>query len=186
MRKQRVLQRAFGLDDAVVEDVDYDEAVIVSVRPTAKVRNRCGQCVRRSPGYDRGEGCRRWRALDLGTCRGLPRGGAPRVACATHSATVRGDLVLPEHNLIRPWEAPAMGAEAPSGTVPALARSRKFSMSPEAELGDEEVAALVRDGIRPRSRTLPPLCRRIGLPSPPRLAAQLLSRLSRQPDPRTR
>lgn len=91
MRKQRVLQAAFGLDHTVVEGVDYDEAaeaVIVSVRPAAKARQRCGKCARRSPGYDRGEGRRRWRALDLGTCRVFLEAEAPRVACAPHGATV--------------------------------------------------------------------------------------------------
>ena len=91
MRRQSVLRRAFGLNHAVVEGVDYDDAagaVIVSVRPTTKVRNRCGRCGRRSPGYDRGEGRRRWRALDLGTCRVFIEAEAPRVACRTHGATV--------------------------------------------------------------------------------------------------
>jgi len=85
------LQAAFGLDHTVVEGVDYDEAaeaVIVSVRPAAKARQRCGKCARRSPGYDRGEGRRRWRALDLGTCRVFLEAEAPRVACAPHGATV--------------------------------------------------------------------------------------------------
>lgn len=91
MRKKRVLQAAFGLDHAVVEGVDFDDtagAVIVSVRPAAKARGRCGRCGRRSPGYDRGEGRRRWRALDLGTCRVFLEADAPRVACRSHGPTV--------------------------------------------------------------------------------------------------
>lgn len=91
MRKKRVLQAAFGLEHAVAEGVDYDEAaeaLIVSVRPAAKARNRCGRCGRRSPRYDRGEGRRRWRALDLGTCRVYLEAEAPRVACRTHGVTV--------------------------------------------------------------------------------------------------
>ena len=57
MRKKRVLKMAFGLENAVVEGVDFDEvaaALIVSVRPTAKARHRCGRCGRRSPRYDQG------------------------------------------------------------------------------------------------------------------------------------
>jgi hypothetical protein len=53
-----------------VEDVEFDEvkdAIVVSVRPVARARNRCGRCGHRSPRYDNGEGRRRWRALDLGT-----------------------------------------------------------------------------------------------------------------------
>jgi transposase len=91
VRKKRVLQAAFGLDHAVVEDVDFDpmrEAVIISVRPVAKARSRCGRCGRRSPGYDRGEGRRRWRALDLGTTRVFLEAEAPRVACPAHGPTV--------------------------------------------------------------------------------------------------
>ena len=91
MRKKRVLQAAFGLENAVVEGVDVDEvavALIVSVRPTAKARHWCGRCGRRSPGYDRGAGRRRWRALDLGTCRVFLEGDASRVACRDHGPTV--------------------------------------------------------------------------------------------------
>lgn len=47
MRKNRVLRAAFGLENAVVEGADFDElagAVVVSVRPVARVRNRCGRC----------------------------------------------------------------------------------------------------------------------------------------------
>ena len=91
MRRNRVLRAAFGLDHAVVEGLDYDEvaeAVVVSVRPTAKVRNRCGRCGRRCPGYDRGPGRRRWRALDLGTCRVFVEADAPRVRCRSHGVVV--------------------------------------------------------------------------------------------------
>ena len=91
MRKNRVLRAAFGLDNAVIEGLDYDDtagAVIVSVRPSAKARNRCGRCGRRSAGYDRGEGRRRWRALDVGTCRVFIEAEAPRVACRVHGPTV--------------------------------------------------------------------------------------------------
>lgn len=91
MRRNRVLRAAFGLDHAVIEGFDFDEAhqaVVISVRPTAKARNRCGRCGRRSPGYDRGAGRRRWRALDLGTCRVLVEADAPRVACRSHGPTV--------------------------------------------------------------------------------------------------
>jgi transposase len=39
----------------------------VSVRPRYSQRDRCPHCHRRCPGYDLGDGRRRWRALDLGT-----------------------------------------------------------------------------------------------------------------------
>lgn len=91
MRKNRILRAAFGLENAVVEGADFDGlagAVVVSVRPVARVRNRCGRCGRRSPGYDRGEGRRRWRALDLGTTKVFVEADAPRVRCRVHGPTV--------------------------------------------------------------------------------------------------
>ena len=91
MRNKSVWQQAFGLAHAVIEDIKFDdaaEAVIVHARPAAKARGRCGRCGRRSPGYDRGEGRRRWRALDLGTTKVLIEADAPRVRCRTHGPTV--------------------------------------------------------------------------------------------------
>jgi transposase len=74
-----------------VEGVDFDDvaqAIVVSVRPVAKARGRCGRCGRRCPRYDLGEGRRRWRALDLGTTKVLLEAAAPRVRCRTHGVTV--------------------------------------------------------------------------------------------------
>jgi transposase len=91
MRNNRVWQRACGLKRTVVEGVRYDEtadAIVVSARPDAKARNRCGRCGRRSPGYDQGEGRRRWRALDAGTTRVFVEADTPRVSCRTHGPTV--------------------------------------------------------------------------------------------------
>ena len=59
-----------GVEKTVVEEIEYDEDeqfLVAHVRPRARARNRCGRCLRRAPAYDRGEGRRRWRALDLGT-----------------------------------------------------------------------------------------------------------------------
>jgi len=80
-----------GLTGTVVEGVDFDDragAVVVTVRPAAKARNRCGRCRQRSPGYDLGEGRRRWRALDLGTTKVFLEANAPRVRCRRHGVTV--------------------------------------------------------------------------------------------------
>ncbi|MGE5336073.1 MAG: ISL3 family transposase, partial [Nitrososphaerota archaeon] len=69
MRKERVWARLLGLERAVVESVKIDEEgqVVAAVRPHHRERDRCGLCGRRAPGFDLGEGRRRWRALDLGT-----------------------------------------------------------------------------------------------------------------------
>ena len=92
MRQSSVWERACGLTRSVVEDVWFEDAsgvvVVVSVRPNAGARNRCGRCGRRSPRYDRGEGRRRWRALDLGTTKVFIEADAPRVRCRAHGPTV--------------------------------------------------------------------------------------------------
>jgi transposase len=91
VRERSVWRRACGLTRAVVEAVDFDddvEAVIVSVRPAARARGRCGRCGRRSARFDRGEGRRRWRALDLGSTKVFLEADAPRVRCREHGPTV--------------------------------------------------------------------------------------------------
>ena len=63
-QNNRVWERGCGLDRTVVEGVRFDETadtIVVSARPDARARSRCGQCGRRSPGYDSGDGRRRWR-----------------------------------------------------------------------------------------------------------------------------
>ena len=90
MRNARVWQQVLGLAATVIEAVGLDERaeVVVSVRPRKGAARRCGRCGRRSPAYDRGEGRRRWRGLDLGTTRVWLEADAPRVACAVHGPTV--------------------------------------------------------------------------------------------------
>jgi transposase len=80
------------LERAVFEGVmvEKDGSVVVAVRPRARDRSRCGICGRRSPGYDRGEGKRRWRALDLGATRAFVEAEAPRVLCRRHGVVVVG------------------------------------------------------------------------------------------------
>ena len=89
MRGIRVWARLLGLTRAVVEDVFLDgAAVVVCVRPHARERDRCPRCRRRCPGYDWGEGRRRWRALDLGTVQAFVEADAPRVRCRAHGVVV--------------------------------------------------------------------------------------------------
>ncbi len=48
----------------VIDGVEFDdeaEMVVVSVRPRKDAKGRCGICQKRCPGYDQGEGSRRWR-----------------------------------------------------------------------------------------------------------------------------
>ncbi len=90
MRATRVWARLLGLGAAVVEGVNLgDEGeVVVAARPRWHERDRCGICRRRSPGFDLGEGRRRWRALDVGLARAFVEADAPRVRCAEHGVVV--------------------------------------------------------------------------------------------------
>jgi len=95
VRKMSVWQRALGPARPVVETLVFDEdaeAIVVSVRPPKRSRQRRGRCGRRAPWYDRSEGLRRWRALDVGEMRCYAEAEMrcyaeaemPRVACAEH------------------------------------------------------------------------------------------------------
>jgi len=72
VRNARLWEKLLGVNGTVVENVVLDEdaeVVVASVRARKGARGRCGNCRRKCPGYDQGEGRRRWRALDLGTVR---------------------------------------------------------------------------------------------------------------------
>lgn len=91
MRNSSVWRRLLGLVRTVVEQVAFEEEtekIVVSVRPTKGAQRRCGHCGRRSNLYDRGEGRRRWRALDVGELRCYLEAEAPRVNCQKHGPTV--------------------------------------------------------------------------------------------------
>jgi transposase len=90
VRTKRVWARLLGLGAAVVEEVNFgDEGeVVVAARPRWHQLDRCGICRRRSPGFDLGEGRRRWRALDLGTTLAYVEAEAPRVRCRQHGVVV--------------------------------------------------------------------------------------------------
>jgi transposase len=87
-----VWRRVLGVDRAtVIERVEVDErenAVVAHVRPRRDSKRRCGRCGQVAPLYDRGEGRRRWRAIDLGAVMCLLESDAPRVDCPTHGPTV--------------------------------------------------------------------------------------------------
>ena len=91
MRPLRVWKQLLGLRRTVIEQVEFDETdevLVVSVRPRAKEQDRCPHCRRRCPGYDQGEGRRRWRALDLATTFCFLEADAPRVNCRRHGVVV--------------------------------------------------------------------------------------------------
>ena len=73
-----------------MEDVELSDSgsLVVLVRPAARELDRCPHCRRRCPGYDLGEGRRRWRALDFGTTFAYLEADAPRVSCKRHGVVV--------------------------------------------------------------------------------------------------
>ena len=92
MRADSLWRVVLGVDKTVIEDVWFDEGdqvVVVSVRPVARQRGRCGRCGRRCRGYDQGRGeRRRWRGLDLGTVRMFVEAESMRVECPEHGVMV--------------------------------------------------------------------------------------------------
>jgi transposase len=91
VRFAKVWQRLLGVECSVVERVVFDEeqgAVVASVRPRKGATRRCGVCSARCAWYDRGEGRRRWRALDLGAVPVWLEADAPRVTCPVHGVVV--------------------------------------------------------------------------------------------------
>jgi transposase len=121
VRSARVWKRLIGVDDrTVIEGIELedDEIVVVRVRPRRPKRRRCGRCERPAPGYDNGEGRRRWRALDLGTVMVELEADAPRVACGEHGVTVAA-VPWARHGsgFTRDFEEQAVRREAPLNRV---------------------------------------------------------------------
>jgi transposase len=80
VRNVRLWRGLVGVDRRIViEDVEFGEEddgaelVVVRVRARSSASRRCGRCHTKAPLYDRGEGSRRWRGLDLGTVQALDR-----------------------------------------------------------------------------------------------------------------
>ena len=91
MRDVSLWRALLGVEKTLIERVEFDEdaeLLVAHVRPTSRARSRCGVCGRRRPGYDPGEGRRRWRSLDLGAVRAVLEADAPRVKCPQHGVVV--------------------------------------------------------------------------------------------------
>ena len=90
MRSANMFLGALGVERAVMEDCVFEPqpngqlAAVVRVRPTKKEQGCCAVCGHRCPGYDCGDGVRRWRAMDLGMCVTWVEAEAPRVSCPRH------------------------------------------------------------------------------------------------------
>ena len=90
MQSKRLWARVVGVDRRVViESVSEEtDTVVVACRLRKNAARRCGHCGQRAGRYDRGEGRRRWRALDAGTTRVFIEADAPRVTCRDHGVVV--------------------------------------------------------------------------------------------------
>lgn len=96
MRVKTVLRRLLGLclltviiGWELVDAVGNGRArLVVRVRLKVRRRGRCGRCGEPASFYDRGDGERRWRHVDVGfaTCELVAE--APRVNCPEHGPTV--------------------------------------------------------------------------------------------------
>ena len=85
----RAWARLLGLEKTVVEAVEEEDGAIVIWRAAElESAGSLRALPRRCPGYDLGEGRRRWRALDLGTTLCFLEADAPRVECKEHGVVV--------------------------------------------------------------------------------------------------
>jgi len=89
----RLWKCLLGVQGCVVEALELggpegSQEVVALLRPSRCRRQRCGICGRRSPGYDRGGGRRRWRGLDLGHHRVYLEAELRRVRCRDHGVVV--------------------------------------------------------------------------------------------------
>ncbi|HZO63741.1 MAG TPA: ISL3 family transposase [Kribbellaceae bacterium] len=130
MRASKLVRVCQGVENTVVERVDLagdggQEVLTVRVRPVARWRSRCSRCARRCPGYDRGDGLRMWRGLDVGVVKVFLVAAAPRVRCPTHGVVVAGvPWARPASRFTRWFEDQTawLAAHTDSSTVAGLAR----------------------------------------------------------------
>jgi transposase len=100
LRMSRVFATGLGDQNMVIEDVAIEtetsrgkrsttsEVLVFSVRPKASQAGRCSRCRKRCPGYDGGDGIRRWRTLDVGTTKAYLQAAVPRVECPEDGVVV--------------------------------------------------------------------------------------------------
>ncbi|MGH9154971.1 MAG: transposase family protein [Acidimicrobiales bacterium] len=105
MRVKKVLRTVLGLGPAVVASWELIDAAGETTRPRLVVRvrlktgrrGRCGRCSAVAPWFDRGDGERRWRHVDVGYATCELTADAPRVSCADHGVTV-AEVPWARHN----------------------------------------------------------------------------------------
>lgn len=89
MRTTKMLARALRVEGALIKEVrEEGDAIVVRVRAPARARKRCPVCCRRCPGYDAGDGDRRWRTHDVVLAHAFIEAESPRVRCPEHGVLV--------------------------------------------------------------------------------------------------
>jgi transposase len=151
MRGTKMLARALGVECAVIEAMweQEDGRFVVRVRPRREHRGRCPVCQARCPGYDAGNGPRRWRTHDIGLIRAEIEAEVPRVECAEHG--VRTAYV--------PWARHGSGFTTSfEDTVAWLAvRTDKTTLSSLLRIAWRTVGAIVTRVCASAKATQPPL-----------------------------
>lgn len=92
MRMARLAKMLIGVEDVVVEGMEFDDgrqAVVIDARPYKPHACECGRCGRKAKRYDGGQGVRLWRCCDLGGTRVYVRCLALRVERPDCGVTVR-------------------------------------------------------------------------------------------------
>jgi transposase len=156
-----------GCENTVIEGVDWRQEetgggagqlnITVHVRPRKRLAGRCGICGRKRPGYDQGEGRRRWRALDLGPVTAELEADAPRVACPQHgvvTAAVPWARHGARHTRFFDDQVAWLAAACSKTTITSLMRISWRTVgtiiarvSAEAEAAADRLAGLTRIGI---------------------------------------
>jgi transposase len=127
--------------------------VTVDVRPAKHRQSRCSQCQRRCPGYDKGDGLRFWRGLDMGPVLVWLRSQAPRVQCPEHGVVVaETPWARPKARFTRAWDDHAtwLVARMAVTTVATYLRSTFRSVTSAVARVTQELAGTVNrlDGLR--------------------------------------
>ena len=84
MHIHKLAKLAIGVNNIVVENVDYDEEepkIIIDARPTKWHECECGRCGHAAKHYDGKGKTRMWRCLDVASIKCFVRSQAIRVKC---------------------------------------------------------------------------------------------------------
>lgn len=109
MQNASIWRALLCVENTVVEDVEFDDqtqVLVAHVRPRRASRGRCGTSGSTASWYDRGQGRRRWRALDMGTTQvfleaDAPAGGLPGPR-SDGATSPLGPTRCRTHPLVRP------------------------------------------------------------------------------------